>query len=181
MLLSDKDFEDGLQAVVPAAQPRTLQEILDEATRLAPASVLAARHRALIVEAYALGAEVRALDYRKSLGQAYSAMLGLIPDETWLDIRYGHPDLWERLRAAFLSGKPRPAPSAAPEDKYLALLDRSIRRLHGETWNDESGRRAKLSGLVHARALYAHPGRETYSYGEELDEALAATEGTGRG
>jgi hypothetical protein len=63
-------------------------------------------------------------------------------------------------------------PGVAEPDEYLDRLDARIRRVHGETWNDEAGQKYTLAGLVAARNLYAHPGEERYLHAAGLAEAL---------
>jgi hypothetical protein len=87
---------------------RTVEEVTADIVRLSVAgtrspqgrSHVAERVRALTAEA----CEVTAAGYRKSLARAWSAYLDLFLSDRdlVLDIRYGEPELWQRLCDAVL-------------------------------------------------------------------------------
>lgn len=98
------------------AEPRSLPQLKDAATRLAfagmppgdrdPAAVAVVH--GLVQEAHDLGKAETAAAARRDLARAWSAYLELLlaNRDLVLDIRYGEPALWARLCDALL-GEPR--------------------------------------------------------------------------
>lgn len=65
---------------------------------------LAAVQSDLAAEAYELGKAESAAEHRRALGVAWSAFLGMMTPQMWLDIEYLEPETWARLRAVLLKG-----------------------------------------------------------------------------
>lgn len=67
------------------------------------------RALAVVTEAYELGRRETAEGYRRSLGKAWSAFLGMVSEDTWIYIKYTDPETWQRLREVFLGDTRRQA------------------------------------------------------------------------
>lgn len=85
---------------------RTLAAVQNDLAALVLGSrvSVADKARRLAAEAHALGKAESAAEHRRALGVAWSAFLGMMTPEMWLDIEYLEPETWARLRAVILKG-----------------------------------------------------------------------------